>query len=374
MEATTISLIRKEAQRWADAQTLPQEIIELLYGEGVFKLFLPSHFGGKEYSLEQAAALYAEIAAADGSVGWLVQIGAGGGYFLPSLVPEVAERIFAPREAVIAGSGYPTGIARKVPGGYRVTGSWKYASGAQYATTFTANAQVEDGGEIRAFAFERNQVELIADWDAMGMRATSSWSFRVEDAFVPEQLSFVVGEKVWEPGVAVYNVPFLLFAIVSFGAVVIGLASAFFEEATQALSAIGARERLGRLGALQAMTLDAEREFFEHVRRIEQPTTEVSWNLQSVRMHEGGSTHDSTHHEQDPAHQEQVRDKLLVLIQRIYDRIWEAMPWCGMHVVRDSSRLSRIVRDSLVVRQHELLHPTMVEVPGVEPGSGAPVA
>ncbi|GIV56312.1 MAG: hypothetical protein KatS3mg040_1080 [Candidatus Kapaibacterium sp.] len=363
MEATTISLIRKEAQRWADAQTLPQEIIESLYGEGAFKLFLPSHFGGKEYSLEQAAALYADIAAADGSVGWLVQIGAGGGYFLPSLVPEVAERIFAPREAVIAGSGYPTGIARKVPGGYRVTGSWKYASGAQYATTFTANAQVEDGGGIRAFAFERNQVELIADWDAMGMRATSSWSFRVEDAFVPEQLSFVVGEKVWEPGVAVYNVPFLLFAIVSFGAVVIGLASAFFEEATQALSAIGARERLGRLGALQAMTLDAEREFFEHVRRIEQPTTEVSWNLQSVRMHEGGSTQHSTHNKQVPTQHEQVLDTLLGLIERIYERVWNALPWCGMHVVHEKSRLSRVVRDLLVVRQHELLRRPVVEVP-----------
>jgi hypothetical protein len=366
MDATTISLIRKEATRWADAQTLPQEIIELLYSEGAFKLFLPSRFGGKEYSLEQAAALYADFAEADGSIGWLVQIGAGGGYFLPSFTPEVAERIFAPRNAVIAGSGYPTGVARKVPGGYRVTGLWKYASGAQYATTFTANAQLEDRVGVRAFAFDRNQVELLADWDAMGMRATSSWSFRVEDAFVPDQLSFIVGEKVWEPGIAVSCVPFLLFAIVSFGAVVIGLARAFFEEAIQALLAVSARERLDRLGAFQAMAFDAEREFFEHVRRIEQASAEVGTKLQGMRMHEGGSTQHPTQQEQVPTQPEQVRDELLGVIERIYDRVWDALPWCGMHVVTKEARLNRIVRDLLVVRQHELLRRAPVEVPSTD--------
>ncbi len=348
MDATTISLIRKEAKRWADTQTLPQEIIELLFSAGVFKLFLPSRFGGKEYSLERAAALYADFAEADGSIGWLVQIGAGGGYFLPSFTPELAERIFAPRDAVLAGSGYPTGVARKVPGGYRVTGLWKYASGAQYATTFTANAQVEDGGSVRAFAFDRNQVELFADWDAMGMRATSSWSFRVEDAFVPDQLSFIVGEKVWEPGIAVYSVPFVLFAIVSFGAVAIGLARAFFEEATQALLAVSARERLDRLGAFQAMAFDAEREFFEHVRQIERSIVVASGTPHIVRMHD----HDETH---NLPHTEKVREALLGVIERVYDQVWNTLPWCGMHVVQMDARLNRVVRDLLVVRQHELL-------------------
>lgn len=63
--------------------------------------------------------------------------------FVPSFSPAVAERIYAPVDAVIAGSGYATGKARNVPGGYRVTGQWKYASGAQYARVFTANAVLE---------------------------------------------------------------------------------------------------------------------------------------------------------------------------------------------------------------------------------------
>jgi hypothetical protein len=46
------------------------------------------------------------------------------------------------RWAVIAGSGAATGRAEVVPGGYRVSGRWRFVSGAQYATTSTANCLV----------------------------------------------------------------------------------------------------------------------------------------------------------------------------------------------------------------------------------------
>lgn len=366
MNATTISWIRKEAWRWAASETLPREVIELLYREGLFKLFLPARFGGKEYSLAQAAVLYTDLAAADGSLAWLVQIGAGGGYFVPSLMPEVAERIFAPREAVIAGSGYPTGVARKVAGGYRVTGSWKYASGAQYATTFTANAQLEHGGSVRAFAFDRGQVELFPSWNAIGMRATSSWSFSVNDVFVPDQRSFLIGEKVWNPGLSVYNVPFILFAIASFGAVAVGLARTFFEEAIEILSTKRPSEHIRFLSTCREYVFEAEDAFFQLVNHIEPVSVDTNDVQQEVRMEGRSDTHNSTH--TDATH-----DSLLRIIACIYDRVWAALPWCGMHVVHENNRSSRILRDMLVLRQHELLRSAFVEVPGVEPGSGAPV-
>lgn len=345
-----VNRIRSNAMRWIESPTLPQDIIELLFTEGLFKLFVPRCFGGKEFTLSQATRCYAEVATADGSVAWLVQIGAGGGFFVPSFSPAVAERIYAPVDAVIAGSGYATGKARNVPGGYRVTGQWKYASGAQYARVFTANAVLEGDNTIRAFAFDRQQVSLIEDWQSFGMRATSSWTFRVADVFVPEELSFVVGEKVWEPGIAVYNVPFLLFAIASFGAVAIGLARALFDEAIAAVAPMAAPGRLRNLELVRSAVEGIEVDFFRLVREIEQP--EVGPSADCSRYHAA----------------------LSGVIQRLYDTVWRALPWCGMQLIMENTRLNRIVRDFLVIRQHELLRPLIVEVPGVEPGSEAPVA
>lgn len=344
-----INRIRSDADRWIQSPTLPDGIVELLFAEGLFKLFVPRAFGGKESTLSEAIQCYTELATADGSVAWLVQIGAGGGFFVPSFAPAIAEQIYAPSDGVIAGSGYPTGKAQKVPGGYRVSGQWKYASGAQYARVFTANAVLEGSNVIRAFAFLRNQVSLIEDWHSFGMRSTSSWTFRVADVFVPEEMSFVVGEKVWEPGLAVYNVPFLLFAIASFGAVAIGLARAFFDEAFATFASLPSSDRLQHLNMLRSAANGIEVEFFRLIQQIEQA---------------------DINHAECPRYQA----ALLRVLQRFYDTVWAALPWCGMRLVLENTRLSRIMRDCLVIRQHELLRPLIVEVPGVEPGSEAPVA
>src|SRR5690606_40607732 len=68
--------------------------------------------------------------------------------FPPPRAPDLSARaVFGPSAAVIAGSGAPDGRAERVPGGYRVQGRWRYASGAPYATTVTANCIVTRGGE-----------------------------------------------------------------------------------------------------------------------------------------------------------------------------------------------------------------------------------
>ncbi|MDW8074424.1 MAG: acyl-CoA dehydrogenase [Bacteroidota bacterium] len=341
--------MRERSHQWSNTPTLPPDIVDLLVNNRLFKLFVPAELGGWESNLEYAAHIYAELGAADGSIGWLVQIGSGGGFFVPSFHPSIAEELFGPSTAVVAGSGYPTGRARKVVGGYIVRGQWKYASGAQYASVFTANAVVEETGAIRAFAFRPEQVELVHDWHAMGMRATSSWTFRVHDVFVPEELSFVVGEKVWEPAGTVYNVPFLTFAIVSMGAVSMGLARAFFAEAIAVLS--DAPERTASIAEYHQKSQTAEETFFALVRQVENRATGRG------------------------VEQALIEQQLLQSIhqQRMY--VLEAVPYCGMRIVDEQSRLNRILRDMMVLYQHEILRPRMaVEVPGVEPGSEVPVA
>ncbi|MCS7155682.1 MAG: acyl-CoA dehydrogenase family protein [Bacteroidota bacterium] len=326
-----IAFIAENAPRWQAHPTLPEDVLAQLVERGLFKLFVPKSFGGLALSLREAAALYAALARADGSVAWLVQIGAGGGFFVPSFPPEVAKAFFSPQQAVIAGSGYPSGRAYRVTGGYRVSGTWRYASGAQYASLFTANAVLpEEGNAIRAFAFPREAVELIPDWHAMGMRATSSWSFRVTEVFVPEAHSFVVGEQLWDPGLPVYRIPFELFALVSIGAVAYGLVMAFLDEAVASLA--HALERRQRVAAYRRKARWHGRILFGLISGLE-------------RAAGNGMT---------AQEQRQWAERIGVHLESMRRLTLAALPCCGMLAVQETSRLNRILRDMLAIGQHQI--------------------
>src|SRR5256885_1584650 len=102
----------------------------------------------------------------------------------------------------LAGSGAHDGRAQRERGGYRLSGCWHYASGAHYATPFTANCLVMEGGKlvygadgkplIRAMALEPPQVAILPVWDPTGMRGTGRDCFEVGDTVVPEARSFPV--------------------------------------------------------------------------------------------------------------------------------------------------------------------------------------
>lgn len=119
-------------------------------------------------------------------------------------------------------------------GGYRATGRWRYASGADYATTFTANCRIAEHGSpvlgadgaalIRAMAFDASQVKVVPAWDTSGMRGTGSDDFEVHEVFVPEERSFsVFTDNPRETG-PLYRLPFGVLTELPVTAVALGIA------------------------------------------------------------------------------------------------------------------------------------------------------
>ena len=197
---------------------LPPQICGPLLDEGFFRLWIPASVGGLELSLPDALRIYEAAAAIDGSLGWAVMIGAGGGLFAAYLPLDGARELFAPATALVAGSGSPSGYAQRVPGGYRVRGAWRFASGAHYASVFTAACVVTADGTavldgagkplIRAMSIPPARVRILETWDPTGMRGTGSHDFDVHEAFVPEPHSFsVITDAPRETG-PLYRLPF----------------------------------------------------------------------------------------------------------------------------------------------------------------------
>ena len=237
-------LIRANASEADRLARLPRASAEALVRNGLFRIWIPKRADGLELSLPGALRVYAAAARIDGSVGWAVMIGSGGGLFAAYLDHDTARSLYARPDALIAGSGAPDGRAEKVPGGYRVSGAWHYASGAHYATTFTANCIVTESGcvvsdrdgkpLVRAMAFESSDVTVTPVWNTTGMRGTGSDDFGVEDVFVPAARTFSVFNDTPRDAGVVYRLPFGVLTELPVASVALGIA----QHATEAFAAI----------------------------------------------------------------------------------------------------------------------------------------
>jgi len=235
--------------------------------------------------LPAALAIHEAVAQLDGSTGWAVMIGSGGGLFAAYLAPTVARRLFAAPGAVVAGSGAPNGAALRVPGGYRVTGRWRYASGADHASVFTANCRVTGGGcqpspLIRAMAFAPADVQIHRTWDSSGLRATGSHDIEVRDVFVPQEMSFsVFTDPVRENG-PLYRLAFATLTELPVSAVALGIAGRACEEfaaLAQAKCLPGSTVPLLALDLVEA-TLRRARDVVANAAREQHAQATVVWD------------------------------------------------------------------------------------------------
>jgi alkylation response protein AidB-like acyl-CoA dehydrogenase len=87
-----------------------------------------------------------------------------------------------------------------VDGGYRVTGTWSFASGCRHATWLGAHCPIvlPDGTprrrangqrEERTMLFPAASAELVDVWHVSGLRGTGSDAFAVTDLYVPHAYS-----------------------------------------------------------------------------------------------------------------------------------------------------------------------------------------
>ena len=234
------------AQSEQQARLSPQ-ISGPLLREGFFRLWIPRAVGGLELPLGDALRIYEAAAAIDGSLGWAVMIGAGGGLFAAWLPLAGARELFAPVTALVAGSGAPSGYAERVPGGYRVRGAWRFASGAHYASVFTAacvltsgDSPVLDAGgkpQIRAMSIPPDRVRILDSWDPSGMRGTGSHDFEVRDAFVPEHHTFSVITYAPRETGPLYRLPFGVLTELPVSAVGLGISRRALHEFAHLLPA-----------------------------------------------------------------------------------------------------------------------------------------
>ena len=241
---SVVSLLKEAAPRIEAARELPGDVLDALHDARLFRLLLPKSIGGDELDLVTHATVLETIASADASTAWVMSQGAGCAMASAFLSPEAAEKWFGAKKAALAWGAGIQGKAIAVDGGYRVTGTWTFASGSRHATLLGGHSWVvnadgtprlrDDGSKLdRTVLVPREAAEIDDVWDVVGLKGTGSDTFTITDLFVAEEDTIDRENltELREPG-TLYKFPTTSVYGVGFGALMLGLARAMLDDLT----------------------------------------------------------------------------------------------------------------------------------------------
>lgn len=168
-------------------------------------IFATESMGGAQLSPTMGLELIEAITYQDGSAGWVSMVHACIGAMSAAFLPDTAvAHLFAPgTDNRFSGQGAPTGMLKKVDGGYLLNGKWSYGSGFSHATHSHSAALVDNGEGKPAVDEKGNVIVLCAhatvdkhtnlgNWDVLGLCASGSVDYDAKDVFIAEDMVFPI--------------------------------------------------------------------------------------------------------------------------------------------------------------------------------------
>ena len=346
-----VKIIRETAPLAEQAGMLHPDQLQLIYKQGWFKFLVPKAYAGLQLALPDMVLLEESLAWANGSLGWVVTLCSGAGWFGGFLSPQIAPELFADPHLCLAGSGASTGTATIVDGGYIINGHWKYASGVHHATHLTANCIIKNGDEtvldeqgnplMLPFIFDRKDVTLLSAWKFMGMMGTGSDAYEAHNLFVEKERCFKIDREYTVIDAPLYKYPFLQLAEATLAANISGLAVHFtdlcvpiFAEKTSGKKLDTTQKNI-MSQALASLTHElntTRNEFYQAV--------DASWqgclagNATSLDLVSSTSR------------------KLAKTARECVDKLY---PYCGLQAANPDAEINQVWRDLHTASQHSLL-------------------
>ncbi|WP_237465828.1 hypothetical protein [Leucobacter luti] len=198
--AFTAMLAQVEARRreFSELRHIPRDMVDEFIRVGLFRAATPAKFGGDALPPAEFLRKIERISAVDASAGWVASFGSALVYFASLPLTTQAELYRDGPDLVFAGGLFPVQEAMSEPGGYRLNGHWRFASGCAAADMLgvgISGGQDTKGKPLTAL-LKPEDVEIVENWDVLGLEGTGSNELRVVDKFVPEEYTFVRGGDV----------------------------------------------------------------------------------------------------------------------------------------------------------------------------------
>src|SRR3954471_16727099 len=169
-----VPVLRERAPQGEELRRLPDETIADLHQSGLFRILQPKRVGGSELPFRSIVELVSVIGRGCGSTAWVLANLAAHHWLLGMWPRQAQDEIWGESPDNLIGSAliFPRGRARRVPGGFRLTGRWPFSSGVDPAAWNMIGAilQDEEAGttEPRIFLLPAKDYSIIDTWQVIG--------------------------------------------------------------------------------------------------------------------------------------------------------------------------------------------------------------
>ena len=234
-----VETVRERTDEAERARRLPAETMQAMRAAGLHRILQPARHGGAEAHFSGTVDIVETVSLGCSAAGWCLTQYCSHNCLLGYWPGEGQDEIWgATPDAMVAGVLIPScGTARKVDGGWRLSGRWPFASGIYGADWFIAAALAENGAGApvaQMHAVPRGDYEILDTWHTAGLRGTGSADIAIEDCFVPARRALPIAETKGggtAPGCAVnaaalYRLPAFAMFSINQSAVALGLAQA----------------------------------------------------------------------------------------------------------------------------------------------------
>ncbi|CAM4324302.1 acyl-CoA dehydrogenase family protein [Lacicoccus alkaliphilus] len=229
-------LAEKYALQTDEERRLPEEVTQKLKESNFHLLHRPKAYGGQDLDFETFGDIIRTVAYHSVSAAWAT-------YFViihetwPSFIPKDARDTLFNSNELMADVFAPVGKVEDADDGkgYLVSGQWNFCSGVLWSDWIALGAfhTMKDGDkpELSLFIVRKEDVEVIDNWDTMGLRGTGSNAVKLDKNYVAPEYVFPLSRVVegatapdgnYEEDYLLFNVPYIAYFLSGFSQILVG--------------------------------------------------------------------------------------------------------------------------------------------------------
>ena len=165
-----IPTLTARASRTEELRRLPPETERDCMSSGLFRMLQPQRVGGSEFDYVALVDCAERLARGDASVAWNLANLSSHHWMLGMFDKRAQDLVWSedPDTLIASSFIFPAGRARKVDGGYVLSGNWPFSSGVDFSqwnmlASVVASDDEADGIEYRIFLLQRTTTRSSTD-------------------------------------------------------------------------------------------------------------------------------------------------------------------------------------------------------------------
>ena len=208
-----LALIPRLAERapaCTAARTVLPETIADFHEAGILNILQPRRFGGLQGRFSLFSRITEELTFGCASSAWVYAVLAEHQWIIAQYPEQAQIDVWGDNPLAVASSSLaPRAPAKKVAGGWRLSGKFPFSSGCDYAQWAILGAFLGAAGDAHSVAYllvPLSDIEIVDDWQVLGLAGTGSKSLLLREVFVPEHRCVMVSDLFagTPPGAAVH--------------------------------------------------------------------------------------------------------------------------------------------------------------------------